>query len=370
MLKNFLIIICLGFFFGCSSQKKLKINPYQKYVSDSIYLEYNSNNGVILPILTKDDVLFVNNRFTNSISLFRKYNNNIYVVDSIIDFAKNRISPRSDNVVFQNDGLFFQDKKNDFYHLKNDSLYQLPTKISSEYYYGNWLLEVSNLLGRQLFWHKDTIYLPISFQYYLKMDSLRLYSANKLLQKIVVSDSMVHFYQPILDRPKKTYENNDLYPMICYNSLEKKAIILYPKFNELIVYDLQTNHHNIVKLSNKLFVKNVKFDSTFSDLSRDFFLLNTATSFEYVAIRYNPKTNHYLLVFNTPQIDFKTWLQSPPIGVILDSKFKILDYIELENDYTVSKGTNFSNFPDGVLMRINHTDIDKENYEKFYILNF
>jgi hypothetical protein len=368
---NKLFVITFGFLassllFSCHSRKKVKLHSYQKYVVDSFYYEYNSNNGFNFPTRISDTISIVYYPLEHKLEKFRRTGNTFNHIDEIV--LENY--PNYDFLGVFNNELIFQSKQKEFWGLNLNSFESNRKYTHSLFKSNDFFVYSSKSAGCIPFLINDTLYSPIGFDWLPSMEKLRELTTSNIIQKLILTDSSIQLAESFFSRDPNVLKLQDLYPRVNFNSNQNRIVVLYSDFNEIHFYDLLTGIQSKKILDNKLFQTPEIFDTTFSKINREESIKRMVNNFEYKNIYYNQSTNHYLIVFNLPAEDEKSWLNSPPIGLILDANFKTLDYIEFVTDYTITKGSKFSLHPNGVLMRVNHNENNKDQYEKFYLLNF
>gem|GEM_PF-1289616 len=373
--EKHLLFLFLSFCIVCvcscnRSKTEIAVKPMRNFITDSIYVDFDSRNGAEDIFFDSDTTAYSFNTSSNSLVYYRK-NNNIFksfltrmIPDSIL------LRRPAFVLVKQNRLLLFDDHSNlisvnfdsnssaevtvlDSFQPseKGMTIFASSTTFTGHTFIGNSLWVTQAALVYATFSCKEGNYANSTLfrRYEFETDEL---NAVKTVDEVCY-------------RPKNFCSFSE--PFARYVMQPESGIISVVVDSEDSVFQYAFDSGELiksVKMNNTYYSKSQAFDpSIHQKYMEDYRRRN----FKYHGILFNKSNGHYLVPFIEPTATVKEYLNNPGSAVILDEDYKIINYMSFDSD---SKTRNFAYYRGNVAIRTNKFDKINEDYEKYYILNF
>lgn len=370
-LKPCISISLLVLLFGCQHSNNIQSVSINSLRTGSFYVEYNSKNGSNKLHFFNNSIAYTFDHNENKLTLF-SISQGIFEPTTLLTLPKDISMWFHSFISYDGKSVYMIDNKNSIwqYDLLSDSTFKLGTINTS--------LEVLHdySASQPLSINLDTLLLYQCYKNYPRnMDEFRNYANSSPFLKVHLQKESQETSDvdcsPFGDYPSDLLSFHEPYPRFTYNMIENYLVVCYEPLDSIT--SIKPNGQQVSEPIDNKYYTRPKPNSP-QDLlepkTKNKLLEYYSSNFRYTGIRFNKNTNHYLLTFTTPQPSIKDWINTPMKGIVLDSNFKTLYYIEFELDTKPLKRGDFVMYGDKVAIRTNNIEPDKTNYEKYYIIDF
>jgi hypothetical protein len=351
------------------SKTDIAVKPMRNFITDSIYIDFDSRNGAQDIFFNSDTTAYSFNGASNSLMYYKK------IGDVFKSFLTRRIP---DNIslrhpafvlVQKNRLLLFDDHSNlvsvSYDNELSPEVNILDSFKSSEkgmkIFVNSGLFAEHTFIGNNLWVTQNSVDYPT---FTCKEGN---YANSTLFRRYEFETDELSSLKAVIqmcDRPKN----------FCSFSQPFLRYVMQPNAGTItVVYDSEDSIYQYAFSSGEL-VKKIKINNKFFSSSQTFdpkmnkkFMEYRRKNFKYDGILDNEYTGHYLIPFIVPKETLKDYVNNPGSAVILDEDYKIINYMSFDSD---SKTRNFAYYRGNVAIRTNKFDKINEDYEKYYILNF